>query len=539
MHKADCTQDDIIARIYDVAAKRALRVCHDQHDPHSAPADSTTAGPESPTDPVPDHQPPVAPVKKKTTGAVPAPIIRQKDGTFLLAIAKIFDGPGYLADDCFDSRPPSRDSTVGRLMLSGEPPGGHGASRGNTVLAYECNGLVLDARTWRPLVVPPGAFNHRPSTRDVDAFIADRAYDVIRVDDGTVVTLYCWEHPLDGKVWCLSTGNGYDVSSLSWMGPLTFAEIFYDLAARVYPEFCAKSGMTLEKGPGERTRLQFKHLNPNRCYTVGFRHHNFHPMKADPERMWQIQCTDLSGPVPVTIQYLSLAAAAGLPGVPWQVPCSLQTTGATVEELRARGTDAIARAEAFIKFTGAVTALAGSEPSSELNYGYILRSREPARTGVCSDVLLETPLLARIRKIVYERAPRDIRPHLTACDRLEYNAMRAFLTASYRDAFLSLYPDWSVRFQAYKEFTDNIVSHMINILRQRALEPSSCEPALKSATGDVARALIAHIACHENLMPFHKDTHGIVRDYVLNSSYAFLYLHTLRLSRKKALLAEK
>jgi hypothetical protein len=629
MHEAGRAQDEIISRIYDIAAVRGLRVCHDQHDlrePTAAPkailSCEAEEGPQTPlvldeTSQPDDEQAPVciteqvllsriaeekslalAPLasndekeeersllkashggtapkasagsagrpkrerREKKTNTIPAPVIRQKDGSLILAIGKIFDGApapafGALPDEDLAGwhQPPSRDATVGRLMLCGEARGGRktqNAAGGDTVLAYECNGLVLDARTWRALAVPPGAFNHRPPTKTVDALLAEGVYDVIRVDDGTVVTLYHWDHPLEGPVWCLSTSNGYDVSSLLWMGGLTFAEIFFDLATRAYPDFCKQTGIALKKGPGDVTRLTFLHLDPHWCYTVGFRHHDFHPMKADPERMWQIQCTDLTGARPQVNQLTApttLVATAdgvlgaekavlGLPGLPWQVPCNRAALPAvlTSGKLRELGADAYDVAMAYIALRGpyALPPRPGSALPRELVYGFILRSRDPACTGVCSDVLLESPLLARIRKIVYERAPRSVRPYLTPADRLEHNAMRAFLTANEREAFLALYPEWKTRFQHFKEFTENVVLLIITVLRQRALDPASCEPAMRSATGDVARALIEHIARHENLAAFQKNTESIVRDYVLNPVYAFLFLRALQVGSRKS-----
>ena len=38
-------------------------------------------------------------------------------------------------------------------------------------------------------------------------------------------------HPTKGPIWCLATGNGYDVSNLRWMGGKTYAEIVHALLA--------------------------------------------------------------------------------------------------------------------------------------------------------------------------------------------------------------------------------------------------------------------------------------------------------------------
>lgn len=540
MCAAGVDQREIIEHVYKVAERYGIRVRHDQHDPHSGPSVGKPSEQKAAEPPAPEPAAEPASAEpdagapggkrarrkaKKAAQAVPVAFVRQRNGTHQLAIGRLFDPE--LADD---QSALVRGATVGRLVLSGDKRGG--ATRGRNVpLYYECNGLVVDARTWRALAVPPSAFNGRPTAKTVDGFLAENLYDVIRVDDGTVVTLYCWDHPTDGPAWALASSNGYDVSSLCWIGPLTYAAVFHDIAQRLYPAFVAETGMTLEARADGTTRLNFTKLDRTRCYTVGFRHHNFHPMRADPERMWQIQSTDLSGAVP---QVVFSGNGRGLPGIPDQHVYADGFLGAelTLEGLRTAGSTALTQAAAHTAQFASGAPLPGLANSpalpAELNYGYILRSRDPARTKGHSDLLIETPLLGRIRKIVYERAPRSVRDNLTAADRLEYNAMRAFLTATERSDFLALYPDWAARFQAYEEFVNNVIHLVIHAIRQRAMAPASREPALKSPTGQVARALLEHICRFEKLTAFHKDTESIVRDYVVNPEYAFLFLRAMR-----------
>ena len=431
-------------------------------------------------------------------------------------------------------------ATVGRLVLSSDKHGGAPIAP----LGYGCNGLVIDARTWRALAVPPCAFNLRPSVKIVNGFLAENLYDIIRVDDGTVVTLYCWDHPTDGPVWALASSNGYDVSSLYWIGPLSYAAVVYDLAQRLYPAFASETGMRLVTLADGGTRLDFTTLDRNRCYTIGFRHHNFHPMKADPERMWQIQSADTSVAMPIVIYS---GNGCGLPGIPDQYIYANNFLGAplSIEALNAAGADALTSAlgaeHAPSPDQNRCNQCPGQKCCTRLNYGYILRSRNPAHTERHSSILVETPLLKRIRNIVYSRAPRTVRDSLTAEDRLEYNAMRAFLTATERRDFLALYPDWAPRFQEYEEFVNNVIYLVVHALRQRAAagdEPprrAATAPtakdegsALRTPTGQVARAILDHICRFEKLTAFHGHTKSIVHDYVVNPEYAYLFLRTLK-----------
>lgn len=460
--------------------------------------------------------------------------VRQPDGSHVLDLGRIL-GLQAAPEPQLGEITPVRGRTVGRLVLSCDRRGG-GRARGlpDSALRYECNGLVVDARTWRALAVPPGAFNPRANTRMVDTLLADSLYDIVRVDDGTIVTLYCWAHPVEGPVWALASSGGYDVSSLRWLGELTYAGVFHDLATRIYPAFAEAAGLSLVTRPGGVTRLAFTHLNPACCYTVGFRHHAFHPLTADPERMWQVQCTDLSGELP-RVAY----GGAGLPHIPAQhvlsdaeLAAALGQAPLTCEALRALGRDALDVACAFIGRIAAGAApmpAAGAPLPAPLAYGFILRTRDPARTGEHGDVLLETPLLARVRKIVYERAPLAVRDNLTSADRLEYNAMRAFLTAGDRADFRALYPGWNSRLDQFEQFVNNVVSMIIHALRQRAMAPASREPSMRTPTGQVAAALLDHIRQFEDLATFNKHTQQIVHDYVVNPEYAFLFLRAMRL----------
>ena len=94
-------------------------------------------------------------------------------------------------------------------------------------------------------------------------------------------------------MWFLVSANGFDVSHLKWGGDDTYAEVLFELLAKS-PAFLAATGLRLERG---------------RCYTIGFRHPNFHPMVADLPGVWNIQPVDLASGV---------ATTTGRPGIPRQ-----------------------------------------------------------------------------------------------------------------------------------------------------------------------------------------------------------------------------
>ena len=352
----------------------------------------------------------------------------------------------------------------------------------------------------------------------------------MRVDDGTVVTLYSWEHPLEGSIWALSTSNAYDVSALWWSGRRTYAAVIFDLFSRLYPAFVAETKASLDEG---KSRLNFGNLSRAYCYTFGFRHHDFHPLLADPERIWQIQHTDVSGSTPKVIQ------GGRLPHIPQQrwyraedllehISARCGTTrSVTCEGLRMLGVDALSSAKAFIASAGRRSA----EPTAlDLNYGYILRTREPEETRELSYVLIETPLLARVRKIMYERAPTAVRAYLGEGDRLDYNTMRALLTSTERPDFEALYPNLAPRLRYFDSFLANITKRVSHILRQKAMSSGEESIATRTASSKVADALVKHIKQFENLTGLTGDAQKVIHDYAHNPEYAYLYLRAVQVT---------
>lgn len=450
--------------------------------------------------------------------SVPAPIERGRNGMHLLTLSRLF------AEDEPIQPAPVRGSTVCRILLSGS------RGRSSRSIQREFGGLLIDARTWRIIAAPPPAFNLRPAANAVDTLLAADAYDIIRVDDGTVVTIYCWNHPKNGPTWAMATSNGYDVSALYWMGSLTYAEVFIDLVTRLYPEFTAITGAALDKSTGE-TRLSFKNLDPAFSYTIGFRHHNFHPMISDPERMWLIQAVKSSESM------LPVVVPMSLPGIPVQEVYSHETLAMqmgvptlTLAHIRAVGATSFETAVAHI---GGVAV--ASPAYLALNYGYILRLRPTeilspqaiAAVAAFPDhahVLVETPLLTRVRRLIYERAPRAVRDSITSIERHSYNAMRAYLMPEEQRDYLRLFPSWTQRFNEFGKFVGNVIKEAVHTLRQRAHTPPSRDPRPTTMAGHIALALVDHICKHTKLAAPHRDAESIVRDLISVPENAYLFL---------------
>ena len=576
------TQETLVEWLYSLTSGLGIRMRYDEHEHETkAPAEKTPADPEPTPAPAPSAEERDAAFPALTspsTGAAAsgeqaAKDDQAEDDGFQKAgrrrkKKKVIRTPipitvekGRMTIHFLEREPPAGgrfDHFVGRIILSCDRRN----TRVDAPLCAEANGAVIDARTWKHLVVPSRTFTPRPSAKDVDRGLSTPddspegvrlgtgVYDIIQVSDGTVVNLYCWDHPTKGPIWCLSSSNGYDVSHLKWMGAKTYAEIVYELLMK-HPAFVAETGMTLERDylcEGDM-RLAFAKLDRSRSYTIGFRHGNFHPMGADPAGIWNIQAADLASGTP-----LYGPEGSGLPHIPRQ---ALYTRDVIIRLAKAGGRHGVGANGTAIQVADldhisrtaledAKAVIAGEAPTvpplpAELrdegvhvcpfNYGFILRSRNPEKTGVYSDILCESPLLRRVRQLVYQRPSRQVREELDESSRLEYNALKAFLTTTNRDDFLALFPEFAPRFAIYQEFVDNVIHLVLHMYRQNVMAPSSRSPEdtqPKTRTKTVARAMLTHILSYvKDFKAFHSDAQSIVHDFVVRPEYAVLYLRAI------------
>jgi hypothetical protein len=514
---AGFSPETILAWAYDIAGRHGVRIRHDLNAEPVVAADEPADAVAEPAATEPAATEPVAAAAAAATEDVPEPadalgdaiaklnpggrarsvpvrvpvdFVRQIDGSHRLAIGDAVAAAGV---PVAATAPPAAVSSVCRIVMS------NAGRRAADAFALACNGLVIDTRTWRVLADPPPCLLPAGNSAQVNANLANWLYDIYPVDDGTVVTLYNWKNSAGESTWALASSNGYDVSSLLWSGPLTYAEVVHDLVTRLYPLSATEMGISIRRGPGKTTQLTFTHLDPNCCYTFGFRHHNFHPIVTDPERIWQIRCRELSGPEPKRV-------LCGLPRIPIQAPIMLPKEVRTMAQL-----------QSFVC----------RDPSMP-NYGYILRGI----AGGLSDLLLETPLLTARRKVLYQRsspADGDVAPQ----DRAEFTALRAFLAPpTCRGDFIAACPNWAPKYREYEEFVNNVVEAIVHTIRQRALAPAATA-APREPVGIVAAALYEHITACENLnIPLHKNIKSIVTDYVVNPRYAVLFLEALRKCRR-------
>ena len=261
-------------------------------------------------------------------------------------------------------------------------------------------------------------------------------------------------------------------------------------------------------------RLDFQTLDRGRCYTLGFRHHNFHPMAADPPWVWNIQSVDLAS---------EDATVAGLPGIPRQAAYNredlVRLVGSQdvrrrvirVEDLELISRRALDDAKAAIAGKP-VPQLSVSREwvfNTSFNYGFILHSRRPE---VYPDVFYASPLLHRVRQLIYSRRP----PQQVQSARYQYNSLRAFLNPSDRSDF-ELFPEFAPCFAMYERFVNNVVDLVIN--------PAKIENGREWV---IAQTILTRIKHTKRIFSLSLNSqHNIVNDFLVCPEHVVLYLKAL------------
>jgi len=278
----------------------------------------------------------------------------------------------------------------------------------NDKLTQQCGGVVVDYQTSKILAFPPKPSNPRYKfNKTVDLV----KYNVYQINDGTTVTLYHY----DDK-WQVSSLNGYSVGALIWAGTKTFKQVLTECLATC-PDF------------------NWERLDTNKCYTVGFRHPEYHPFKPS-KKVWFIQSVDLS----------SQNVEEFVPNYEDDIGIPLQPKmNITIEEL----IDNIRNAGFNYIRDGTI------------DMGYILRPIENDN----SSILLESSLLKYIKKFIYNDRSGRLNPrdenYVGAEKRIIYIALKAYLDVNDHYVFKSLFSQHDDLYVLFSEFIEHLMDALL------------------------------------------------------------------------------
>lgn len=353
------------------------------------------------------------------------------------------------------------------------------------LLYYYCNGLVIDINNWSILSIPPMTFNKNPITDYVRDNL--KKYDIFKIIDGTIVTIYwCGKK----SEWCISSSNGFDVSELCWMGERTYSEIIYDLLDTHSKETVLETGANLIND-----RLIFKNLNKKYCYSIGLRTHDFHPIQLDPETIWAVQRVNLNT---YEIEY-----HVSLPGLQPQ----------KIEDIELEDIYENNR----LALNGAIKC-----NSKEFNYGYILRSKHPQDTLEYSNILLESNLLKKIKKYIYDIG-KTTKYNIHNENRMDFIIINNYLNKIERVNILKIYPQFGDIFVKYDHYIDEIIKCIIEILKIKKTNDNN-KLQFPDPIVIISYSLTNYISKFEPLNPLDINTKSVLKDYILNLEYSLLFI---------------
>jgi hypothetical protein len=375
---------------------------------------------------------------------------------------------------------------------------------------YYCNGRVIDTINWKYIAIPPIAFNKSYKIVKINRFLSN--YDIIKVIDGTIVTFYYFNNK-----WNISTSNGYDVSSFYWIGLKTYTQIINDLMQN-YKNAVENTGFNMI----DNETLEFTKLDKNKSYTVGIRHHDFHPLKVDPEIMWNVQHVDLSTG---EINYND-----GLLGIPNQKILKFDIS--SVQEILELNKISI---------------------YTDYNYGYILRSKNLDITKKYSSILLNTQLLKNIKQYIYEYPSQFIKQYITNSNRLEFIILKNYF--SHNKEILELFPQFHEKYNLYEKIINETINYIIKLNTEinnndhaihsnndHAIHSSndhaihsSNDHAIHSNNDDnvktpikiLGHSLNKHISKIDIINYKNINCKSIIKDYIMNPEYSVLFLYAL------------
>lgn len=343
-------------------------------------------------------------------------------------------------------------------------------------LWLECNGLVLDTKNMKLLVIPPLSFKSNIQSHVVDTYLAKDLYTTYLIDDGTLINLYYWK-PTNS--WRISTTRGYDMTENQW-GSQTYLSILEELLG-LY---------------NTNLKTFLDGLNEEWCYTFGFKHRSMHPFQEGTgnysSKLWYIQSVDL-------VNNMICDDFNGLFGIPnqkrYEFPEDKQQTSKTL-------------------FTILHNCLNDFIDNSIVNYGFILKSKSPTETQSYSHVLLESSLLQKIRQLYYHSDFNQYAREMKY-DREQYIVVRSYLDINSHYLFIELFPQYQIYFNMLDTITAELVKSVLNYAKAKRTETIDNQ--------NTARFLYEKISSTCKLVPGNRHNIKLVSSYLLHVNFTDLY----------------
>jgi len=290
------------------------------------------------------------------------------------------------------------------------------------LFSQECNGLVLELNTWRPLVVPARGLRNNIDTAVSNKFLHAGLYHIYEATDGTCFNMYYLDR------WIISTARGHTMNDMYWSNLATYQTLINECLKSIgldWNSFCSQ-------------------LDTSYCYTFGFRHPLMHKFNegnnVDFYRIWFIQsvCTN-----PELNNYLWSNDQS-----PIAIISNQKIYDVPVNNLKDLYKLASSALENYIE-------------NKQVCYGFILRSANPNATKQHSDLFIESNLMRFIRKTWYDNEL------ISSCHERNWDKLTVILLHSYLDTpnyetFTVLFPQFSRHLAVISEFIQAVVNALVS-----------------------------------------------------------------------------
>lgn len=301
-------------------------------------------------------------------------------------------------------------------------------------ICYECNGVVVNTLEWKVVSYPPKKLCQLTNPHSFSDAYSEGKYELYEVHDGTMATFYKW-----GRDWCISTSNGYDVSQLKWMSGKTFADVIFDLFQRLYPDSVRETQMEMTP----RGRITFGNLPENYCHTIFFRHHTFHPLEQDPERIWHYGSVKTDLTFPSDLHFDSPFVFPGIPKRNAKILSGSETKSSKTVNL---------------DFEKRELEMSVEQCVNRLFYGYILIPTDRSRNYI----LFPSALLSSVRNLMYTKVRYEDKPHVSPQFQKIYNFVKAYLNPLTRSECPAIYPEFTEIARRLRVFIDNVSNYVVD-----------------------------------------------------------------------------
>jgi hypothetical protein len=350
------------------------------------------------------------------------------------------------------------------------------------LLKLECNGLVLDTHTHKLLVIPQLLCKSNINPDVINKHLNNGLYDIISIDDGTVINLYHWNNK-----WCISTARSYDLTHKKW-GTLTYKEVVKSIL-------------------GDNEEKFYDTLDKSRCYTFGVKHKNIHPFKEDNKisinKIWFIQSVSLE------TKEISIKFENDL-NILESKYASFQTRN--VKDL-------------FPLLEKSLHDFMYKTQNTEINYGFILRSKDNKKTGENSNILLESSLLQNIRNLYYHSNFNKISQEMGYA-RDTYTLIYSYLDINRHSVFKILFPQYLPSFKTLNTITNDLIiaiSSFGSNKKNKNYKINNTSKTYKIKLTIYAETLYRLISSYYIITPNDNNLHKILSSYLLNERWVDIY----------------